>query len=413
VKLAWASLVSLASLGACADASTTSSDAALSSAPSAAASVAEGAPASPPPDGGALVAELECNRCHTETGVADAPRDKHCVRCHADIASGRFEAAPGLLAEWRPRVVALRHAPSLGGVGTIVDPTWAARYLRGPFDLRPHLVPEMPRLALDRASARAIAEHLAAKNRAAHAAPAPSPPGDPSRGRALFEAKGCASCHAFTGAGLAVAPVPREDDGAERTLAPDLRFARERLLRDAVAAWIVDPASLKTGAAMPKQKVTDEEARDLAAFVLDAPLERAPATPPLERLAVLERPVGYDEVASRVLHKMCWHCHSQPDFARGDGGPGNTGGFGFAARKLDLSTYEAVLSGFVDERGERVSVFSSGPSGEPRLVEALVARWSEERGENGPTRGMPLGLPPLSREDVQLVESWVAQGHPR
>jgi hypothetical protein len=33
--------------------------------------------------------------------------------------------------------------------------------------------------------------------------------------------------------------------------------------------------------------------------------------------------------------------------------------------------------------------------------------------EPGRVRGMPLGLPPLSSEDIQLVETWIAQGHPR
>ncbi len=31
--------------------------------------------------------------------------------------------------------------------------------------------------------------------------------------------------------------------------------------------------------------------------------------------------------------------------------------------------------------------------------------------DNPAVRGMPLGLPSLSPEDLQLVESWIAQGH--
>jgi hypothetical protein len=118
-------------------------------------------------------------------------------------------------------------------------------------------------------------------------------------------------------------------------------------------------------------------------------------------------------VSKKVLHKICWHCHSQPDFARGDGGPGNTGGFGFTARKLDLSSYESIASGYLSRGGERQSAFSKGTSGEPRLLEVLLARQREERGIIGDVRGMPLGLPPLSAEDIQLVETWIAQGHPR
>jgi hypothetical protein len=50
----------------------------------------------------------------------------------------------------------------------------------------------------------------------------------------------------------------------------------------------------------------------------------------------------------------------------------------------------------------------------PRLVRALLARHDEEAGAvSGAVRGMPLGYPPLSPEDIQLVESWIAQGRPR
>ncbi len=375
--------------------------------------VAVGSPAPPPPDGRALVGELQCNRCHAETGVEEASDDKHCFRCHEQIQAGTFHASRELLREWRPRVAPLRHAPSLGGVGTLVRAAWVESYLVQPFDVRPHLHADMPRLPLDRAGAAAIARFLSERNAAAHPARPAQAVGDAERGRALFEPKGCAGCHAFTGARTTAPGPPGEADGPDRTLAPDLRFARDRLERGAVASWIFEPASIKAGAAMPKPAVTPEEARDLAAFVLDAPLDAAPEAARFSRLPPLTRDVGYDEVADRVLHKICWHCHSQPDFARGDGGPGNTGGFGFDARKLDLSTYEAVLSGYVDERGTRRSVFSIGPTGEPVLVGALIARHGEVRGSNGPLRGMPLGLPPLSAEDIQLVESWVLQGHPR
>lgn len=46
-------------------------------------------------------------------------------------------------------------------------------------------------------------------------------------------------------------------------------------------------------------------------------------------------------------------------------------------------------------------------------MKALLARHDEVGGENGPVRGMPLGYDPLSLEEIQLVESWIAQGRPR
>jgi hypothetical protein len=133
-------------------------------------------------------------------------------------------------------------------------------------------------------------------------------------------------------------------------------------------------------------------------------------------------------VNRRVFRKTCWHCHSDPDFARGDGGPGNTGGFGFAGVGLNLASYEGVSSGALEggwtrarlltaggvdaDPRERESVIEPGPSG-TRLVRALRARQSEEHGRPVPgVRGMPLGLPALSEDDIRLIEAWVAQGAP-
>lgn len=59
-------------------------------------------------------------------------------------------------------------------------------------------------------------------------------------------------------------------------------------------------------------------------------------------------------------------------------------------------------------------MFARGPDGVPRLVAALVARQVEEAGRPDPAvRGMPLGLPALGAGEIQLVESWIAQGRPQ
>jgi mono/diheme cytochrome c family protein len=356
---------------------------------------------------------MECNRCHRETGLGDAPRDKHCVHCHAEITAGTFPADARLLRTWKPHVEQLRFTPSLGGVGTTIRPDWVRGYLLSPRDLRPSLHPTMPRLDLDDHDAASIAAYLASNAAAPPAQERAAPRGDLDRGRRLFTDKGCSTCHAFTGA-RTPAPAPVEPaDGAGRVLAPDLAFARDRVIPERVAAWIVDPKRMRPDAAMPAQALSPAEAADLTAFILHAPLDPSPPPASLVRLPVLDRAVGYEEVAERVLHKICWHCHSQPDYARGDGGPGNTGGFGFAPRRLDLASYESIAAGYVDARGERRSLFSPTASGDPVLLAVLLARQHEERGRAREVRGMPLGLPPMSPEDVQLVETWIAQGHPR
>jgi cytochrome c2 len=236
-----------------------------------------------------------------------------------------------------------------------------------------------------------------------------------AQGEQLFRSLACARCHRFSGSAVDDAELHVKGqsqvgplDGAW-ALAPDLRFARQRMTVASMTAWIANPRG-----AMPKLGVSVDSARLLAAFIASTPItdEKPRVVPP--RLPVLARAVTYDEVDKRVFRNLCWHCHAVPDFARGDGGPGNSGGFGFAPRGLDVSSYEGLASGSLDDKGERRSVFGKLADGTPRLVAHLMARYAEEAGGGvDGVRGMPLGLPPLPLEDVQLVETWIAQGRPR
>ncbi len=359
-----------------------------------------------------LVAEFECHRCHEGTGLAAPKLDQDCVRCHEQIATDKFRAPVSKLAKWKPHVMAYRDVPSLTALGSRVRPAWLMQYLLSPQDLRPHLAQTMPRLPLSREQARDITTYL---TRGAPTSVVQAVPRDPThvaRGRELMTTRGCVGCHEMSGAAL---PSPASAQPAPRTLglAPDLRFARQRSEPSAIARWLADPLRIKHDSAMPSLSLSPEDARDLAAFVSFAELtpDRAPALP--RRLPVLERRVGFDEVEEQVFAVTCRHCHTNAETAGGDGGPGNTGGFGFKPRKIDLSSYQGIQAGGLDAGGARVSLFTPTSDGTPRLVAALLARQRESVGQmSDEVRGMPLGLPPLSAEQIQLVESWVAQGRP-
>jgi hypothetical protein len=167
-------------------------------------------------------------------------------------------------------------------------------------------------------------------------------------------------------------------------------------------------------AIMPTLGLTNEEARDAAAYIMTTPLADPPAPPAMiERLPLLDREVTYEEVATRVFRKSCVHCHADPD-ASGEGGPGSSGGFGFKARGVRLLSLAGTELGYIDDRGARKSLFAREPEiaqyGGARIVAALVARHEEIAGRPvAEVRGMPMGLPGLSREDIQLVETWAAQ----
>lgn len=365
-----------------------------------------------PVRGKALVAELECNRCHAGTGHASPRLEQDCVGCHERIATDRFPADSAKLARWKPHVLPYRDVPSLGDLGKRLRPAWVRDYLLRPHDLRPNLAQNMPRLPLSAEQARDIATYLTAVDVPLPTFAASHAPEHVARGRELLTERGCVGCHRVSGAGLAepprLQPAPRS-----LGLAPDLRFVRDRSEPGAIARWLTDPTRVKHDSAMPNLQLSAEEVRDLTAFLSFGELGHASLPEPAPRLAVLSRRVGFDEVNERVFAVTCRHCHTNPDSAGGDGGPGNTGGFGFRPRKIDFSSYRGIQSGGVDAEGERVSLFAPTKEGVPLLVAALLARGREVRGhESDDVRGMPLGLPPLSAEQIQLVESWVAQGRP-
>src|ERR1700759_2286679 len=104
---------------------------------------------------------------------------------------------------------------------------------------------------------------------------------------------------------------------------------------------------------MPELALSDAEIKDLAAFIITAKLDPIPPKKVPERLPLLTRNVTFDEVSTKNFRRTCWHCHGEPDYSVGDGGPGNTGGFGFKPRGLSLTDYANVGSGFVDDKGER------------------------------------------------------------
>lgn len=363
--------------------------------------------------GQSLVRQFQRSRCHAGTATEMAQPGQDCVGCHRRIVSGEFPTTPALLAAWQPRVKDLTEAPSLEGSRRLKQ-SWVAGFLLAPTDLRPALHPTMPRLDLTPKDARDIAAYLALDDDLAEPKPAPA---DLGKGRALLEAKGCGSCHAFTGvAPLAAAtppPMDARDFARGRVLAPDLRFARERMNAVKTAAWLADPKAMKQDTPMPKVALTPAEITDLVGYLRESELAPVVPKPRVERLPLLARKVTYKEVDEKVIHRSCWHCHSEPDYAIGDGGPDNSGGFGFKPRGLNLSDYTGIAAGYIDANGERASVFAKDDKGVPRLVAAMLARHDEESGVEGSIRGMPLAYDPVALADIKLVDTWITQGRPK
>ena len=110
----------------------------------------------------------------------------------------------------------------------------------------------------------------------ATAAPTPTP--DPADlGRALFQAKGCTTCHRH--AGLSIGRVETRAkvdlDLGQALGAPDLTHYRPDA--EFVRRWLRDPAAVRPQTEMPNLHLSDEEIEALLAFL------QASSPPPLGR----------------------------------------------------------------------------------------------------------------------------------
>jgi cytochrome c len=90
------------------------------------------------------------------------------------------------------------------------------------------------------------------------------PDGDALRGRRMIVVYGCHSCHTIPGIREAKATVgPPLTDWADRHyIAGALSNTPENLI-----LWIQDPQAIEPGTAMPNMGVTNQDARDVAAYL--------------------------------------------------------------------------------------------------------------------------------------------------
>jgi mono/diheme cytochrome c family protein len=314
------------------------------------------------------------------------------------------------MARWQRDLQHWIDVPSLTQSTVRLRKSFVRKFLVNPVDHRPNLDESMPKLPLSEADAADIAALLGGpedRQELAH--------GSREQGERLFSTKGCSNCHAVGKAErppMAELPVTMTREARLRgiRLAPDLGFTHQRATTRSVRAWLLEPSAIKPDSAMPDIALTDSEVEALVTYIqsLSPPTQRS-------RGAFVRRSTGraisYDEVERRVFRNGCWHCHSDPDFAYGDGGPGNTGGFGYPGKGIVLSHWEGIHGGSVAPNGQRRSLLQPSDGKPPRLLLSLLARREEESGHpvDG-VLGMPLGLPSLSDDELNLVADWLEQG---
>ncbi len=345
-----------------------------------------------------------CGLCHEVPGQARAPRQDSCADCHAwirDVAArpearARAMAVFPLWERYEHTVSSYMPVPSLEAAMARLEPAWVDGWLQDPHDLRPGLAEGMPRFSLSEAQRAELVAAFSAAQVEVAASPAPEA-SRLAQGERLFVERGCAACHSL-GARHAETVAPQ---------APDLAHTRARMSADAVWAWIADPKAVSAAATMPSLGLPPEEVTALRDYVLLADASAPPAATSVALPPPVDRPVAWAEVEERVFGRICVHCHMDPAQNQGRAGPGNAGGFGWAATGVQLQTWEGVAAA-----SDRIpaSLLRRRQEAARDLVPAGHAPALLSRPERP---GMPLGLPPISDEDTALVLGWIAQGMPR
>lgn len=184
--------------------------------------------------------------------------ESRCVRCH-DI--------PGVTMQ-------PFDAPSLSDIGSRLDGTWMAKWIDNPRSIRPDA--SMPRVFRNGVDARDAAAYLATLG--GEAKRVTIAPEDVAAGAHLFAGLGCVACH---------------NDSAG-----SLDYVGPKWNPVALVDYLIDPHRNYASSPMPNFKLTQDEARQLAAFLI-GPNARTPQ--------------GTGDPArgrSLVLSSGCINCHT-------------------------------------------------------------------------------------------------------
>jgi cytochrome c2 len=132
--------------------------------------------------------------------------------------------------------------------------------------------------------------------------------GDPARGKELLRELGCRSCHVIPGV-----KGPGGDAGPSLARWAERQFISGRLVNKPaeLTAWILNPAAIDTGTAMPAVGATVEQALDMAAYLYTLGARPMPARGVPGFRKALEAPTRTTAApTSAISHACC--CGSTP-----------------------------------------------------------------------------------------------------
>ena len=226
--------------------------------------------------------------------------------------------------------------PSLKEVRVKLRKEWIPVWLENPHTYRS--TTNMPAFRLDDQQRRSIAAFVW-QSGIEEDLPA-QPKGSAARGKELFEIRGCMGCHALG-----------EGDAMQGgSFAANLSRVGEKVHYDYLVPWIHDPQERQPLSVMPSLRLSLQEARDIASYLMT--LKKPDASYP--EAGYLDDPTLKNEGAAWVKHFGCAGCHDIAGFEEeGRIGTELTREGSKPIERLDfaLLTHEAKHEGWYNHKG--------------------------------------------------------------
>ncbi|HSC27688.1 MAG TPA: c-type cytochrome [Vicinamibacterales bacterium] len=230
--------------------------------------------------------EAKCGACHRERAVRQAfwlssGRERiaaaGCAACHDIPGFSRAES----------------RAPRLESVGYKLQPGWVEGWLANPRDYLSQA--RMPNFRLTPEEISGLSAFLLAQRAVAplDSSAVDWTRADPARGRVLFREARCVTCHQI--------------DGRGGTLGPELSQVGSKVRRDWLFGFLKDPMRDQPDTLMLRYRFTDDEIRDLAAYLTEELVR--PDEPARTAEARYQNPSLVEQGRDAFVRHGCYGCH--------------------------------------------------------------------------------------------------------
>jgi len=191
--------------------------------------------------------------------------------------------------------------PELNQLVAKTRPEWLFRWIRNPKDYNPHT--RMPNFRFSDEEAEAITAYLWNVGKEATYQPQRTAVGGGSaqRGKLLVETVGCLGCHV-----IGDDTRMRNSRGLSYDIAPELTRVGSKVNPDWLYEWIRNPRQYRPDARMPSLRLSEQEARDVVAYLMTLKDDRRFE----EKILNLDDPAVIKRGDKLIREYGCHGCHA-------------------------------------------------------------------------------------------------------